>query len=207
MENAAAWAGVILAALGIVVAIAIYLRQRTIKRFEYHMISSRELMVDAKVGGNKELRVRYGEREVKDPRLVALKLHNSGRMEIRSDDFEQPVRIVVSPEASVVFTEVVGTNPDRLQPIITIADDKTLELKPLLLNAGDWMELQLLVDGDPTPLELVGRIAGVQHIRDIEPRLKRNELIKQQAWFIVAVIALLIGLLPAVISFWESRGR
>jgi hypothetical protein len=195
MENTAAWAGVILTALGIVVAIGIYLRQRNIKRFEYQTLTSRELMVDTKIGGDKKLRVRYGEREANDPRLTLLKLLNSGRVEIRSDDFEQPIRVVASPKASIVFTEVVGTNPDDLHPIITIVNERTLELKPLLLNAKDWVELQLLVDGDPTPLELSGRIAGVQRINDANVRLRRNQLIQSQFGMAIGILSAILGLL------------
>jgi hypothetical protein len=195
MENTAAWAGVILTALGIVVAIGIYLRQRNIKRFEYQTLTSRELMVDTKIGGDKELRVSYGEREANDPRLTLLKLLNSGRVEIRSDDFEQPIRVVASPKASIVFTEVVGTNPDDLHPIITIVNERTLELKPLLLNAKDWVELQLLVDGDPTPLELSGRIAGVQRINDANVRLRRNQLIQSQFGMAIGILSAILGLL------------
>lgn len=199
MENIAAWAGVILSALGIVVAIGIYLRQRNIKRFEYQMLSSRELIVDAKIGGDKELRVSYGEREVNDPRLTVLKLLNSGRVEIRSDDFEQPIRVVASPKASIVFTEVVRTNPNDLHPIITIVNERTLELKPLLLNAKDWVELQLLVDGDPTPLEFSGRIAGVQGINDLNVRLKRNQEIREGVNAVLVILGSIVGIVFALV--------
>jgi hypothetical protein len=200
MEEAAAWAEVAFAALGIAAAIAIYLRQRSVKRFEYQVLSSRALMVDAKIGGNKELRVSYGEREVKDPRLTVLKLLNSGRVEIRTKDFEQPIRIMASPGASVVFAEVVRTNPDQLQPIVTMVDDRTLELKPSLFNAGDWVELQLLVDGDPGPLEVIGRIAGVQRISNIQQRLLRNQHLLTLLKLVLTIIAALITLV-FLISF------
>ena len=60
MDNTAAWAGVLLGALGVVVTVAIYFRQRNIKRLEYQVLASRELMVDAEIGGDKKLRVSYG---------------------------------------------------------------------------------------------------------------------------------------------------
>lgn len=164
MELALAAAGVLLALLAIVAAYDIYLRQNKSKRLGYRIITDSPL-VSPDAGRLDRLSVAYDSRRLNDPRLVVLRLTNSGSQVIRSDDFQEALRIVFDGGAQITSVVGVITHPEGMPAPRVTQEERELKVAPLTLNPGHFVDLQVLTEGPFTRIEVLGYVAGVQEIR------------------------------------------
>jgi hypothetical protein len=98
--------------------------------------------------------------------LVVVEIHNTGYEAIRASDFERPVAIKITNDASILSAYIDETHPANLMPQIEVKAN-IIEVQPLLLNRDDRFRALLLVSGSPL-IEIDGRIAGVGKIRRVQ---------------------------------------
>jgi len=109
-----------LAIIGILVAviipIAIYLRQRNIKRLVYLVQAETPLLsVDDAIKG--KIKITFGRKNIENIYLVLLKIENRGNVEIKSADYDQPI-IFSFPGSEMISAETVEVSPKNLKPIL-----------------------------------------------------------------------------------------
>ncbi|MFE9889004.1 hypothetical protein [Streptomyces scopuliridis] len=163
MELIFAAVGSLLALLAIIAAYDIYLRQNKIKRLGYRIVTNSPL-VSPDAGRLDRLRVAYDSRRLDDPRLVVLRLINSGGQEIRREDFQGDLRAVFDGGTRITSVVGVTTHPEGMSVPGVAQEDSELRVSPVTLNPGDFVDLQVLTEGPFTQIRVLGHVAGVQEI-------------------------------------------
>lgn len=98
--------------------------------------------------------------------LLALTVVNTGRSPIRSEDFVEPFKFSFSDSTQILSAAVAGTEPDSLDPQLELKPS-AIGLKPLLLNAGDKIELRFLLSNFDRQVAAGGRVVGVSKIGEV----------------------------------------
>lgn len=162
--------GALLAVLGIGAAFWIYWFQRQTKELAFGLVSTRRLLSVADELSSR-VTVHLDGRPVKDLHLLVYGLKNSGHRAISPSDFERPLSIAFS-DGQIVSAEVASQVPSNIGATLIISES-SVELQPVLLNAGDQVLVQILLSA-PAPAETVDtRILDVPALASInvEPRL------------------------------------
>lgn len=165
MSDLAAWIGVVVAIIAVAVAWLTYRDQSSKKGLEYLVLSSRPL-VSSRVAS--ELTVSFGGRPVVEPSFTVLRLVSTGDKGIPAGSFEGPLAVNLKGAKEIVSGSVSARRPDDL-PVSLQATGDRLFIEPLLLNPGDFIEVQALSDGQPEAVVVEARIA------DVTPR-RRSQL-------------------------------
>lgn len=199
------WEGIIVALMSSLIALVLGLfieyrtgwfagRQR--KELSYEIPYFATLISADDASG--EIEVFYRGEPIKNLWSFVIKIINTGKVPIISDDYVRS--IVISLMGKVVKYQVVETTPHDLLPEFVIVEDSEtgyysgLRMSKLLLNSGDSITLSLLVSDYGGGLEISGRIAGVKEIKD-GLQVKTNYFIWGAVFMTVAfAIALLFRL-------------
>lgn len=154
----------IIALIGILVTAAITIivaRMFHVKHLDYEFSIQRLLTRHLDL-----LKIEYDGVVVTEPRLLTIKVVNSGRQVIRSDDFEENLQFQFGKDVRLVAAEPVATYPSEVN-VELLSGPESISISPLLLNPTDQFKIQVLVDGKPSVNLKGGRVAGVQKIRRI----------------------------------------
>ncbi len=155
--------GSLIGLFAIIVAVAIYLLQRTRKALQYEVRSFLPL-VNTGNKNEEKLKILFDGKLVLGAYWAVVRIINSGNVPIESRDFDRPVMISLGEKTRILSTEIAGTDPDNLQPSVIIHGTK-IELMPLLLNGGDWIEIQVLASEPEHMPKVEGRVVGVRQIK------------------------------------------
>jgi hypothetical protein len=131
--------------------------------------------------------------DVSEPRLIVLRIANTGNVPIEATDFERPVSITFS-DSKVLSAEVTGVRPDELTPTLR-TDGPAVILNPCLLNPTDLVEVQCLLDGGIDELRADCRIVGVRFVQHV--KLPRDSWGK--VWRLSILDVVILTLLPALL--------
>lgn len=156
-----------IAVVGILVAIAIAVSQRQPKTLDW-TVQANERILTAAARGAHDIRVMVGDMELTNPRLVVLRIFNSGKREIRHDEWDEPIRVRAASGtiASWGFATSFGLTAEDFFMHTILAQHRTsLELPQVLMNPDDWIDLDLLIGGGSDtpgerPVEVESRFAG-----------------------------------------------
>jgi hypothetical protein len=155
--------GLISAAAGVLALLAMYRWQRQTKGFGYAVLTNRSLLA---LESPFAVSLHHNGNAVREPRLVVVRLANTGNVPIQPTEFERSV-VFIFPECKVLSAEVTGVRPDGLTASLQAAGP-TVVIEPCLLNPADVIEVQCLLDGRLTRPRVECRIAGVQSVRRVE---------------------------------------
>jgi hypothetical protein len=198
-ESPLTWVSVIIAVLAIIVSIVIFFLQRSTKSLDYEVVADRAILAPTPQFGGKGLEVSLNGVPLRDPHLVVLRFVNFGDIPIRRDDFEIPLRISFPSGTTILSAQLSRTNPPNLQVKLTGGKGSSLLIEPLLLNDGDYFEIQMLVDGSEEP-SVGGRVVGVHAFRRYRPRDAVSRYEKVIIYFGVIYSVL-------IIVYFVVRGR
>ena len=196
MNDAVTWVGVAASVIAVVIAWMTYRRQSNRKALEYLVLSSQRL-VNRRVSS--ELVVTFDGRVVSDPALSVLRLVSVGDSGIPASSFETSLTITFEGAREVVTASVAAVRPKDL-PVLLKLETNRVSIEPLLLNAGDLIEVQALTDGYPREISVNARIADVRLQRRLAlpyppgsgPEGEMNAVDKFM-WFVMpAVVAALL---------------
>ena len=109
------------------------------------------------------IKVTLDGHEVKDAVLTTIQIVNSGVKPIPASEFESPIRLHVGNGAVIVRAQVTESVPSRL-PVVLTTDANSVNIQPLLLNAGDSTKFLLITSQGIPGFSTSGRIAGVSKI-------------------------------------------
>jgi hypothetical protein len=151
----------------VIAAVVIYRLQRDRKNLAWYLISATKLLRD-KANPIRELELRYKGEVIRDPYLLQLRFINNGNKPITAEDYKHPLRVSAS-DSRVLSAEVVETSQTDMGAKMSIGEQEAT-LDPLLLNPGDWVSWQILLDSVPSRWEVNGRIVGVREVRPYKAR-------------------------------------
>jgi hypothetical protein len=152
--------GLVLGAIGILATVIIASRQRKPKRVTYDVIANRRIITQTGYQVTKALVVTYGDRNLSDPHLIVVRVANTGKVEVRPEDWEEPLSLTTSSE--IVDSGVVGTSSKDLKVEAAPVESHQIRFGKMLLNQGEWFDVQMLVDGPGNVSEASARIAGAR---------------------------------------------
>jgi hypothetical protein len=180
----------------IVVAFVVYVMQRNRKEMAYDVISNTlVLSIDHEVRG--KIQVLYEGKPVDDARLVVLRIWNSGKVPISSNDFERPVTFDFGKDAEVLDATIFETKPSNLTDEAVLEKDiNKVILRPLLLNRDDSIKFKVLLTRLRRNIQVSARISGINQIfapeeLPIRKRIRKvNDIIEflLKLWFLFLVI-------------------
>jgi hypothetical protein len=148
------------AVAAVIAAFVIYRLQQDRKGLDWSVISAAELLKDNPI---RDLELHYMGEVVRNPYLLQLKYINTGNKPISTEDYEHPVRVSIT-DSRVLSAEVVETSQPDMGASMSLSEHEAT-LHPLLLNPGDWVSCQILLDSPPSRWQVKGRIVGVKEIR------------------------------------------
>ena len=155
-------------ALGLTVGLYVWDRRRERKKVSLEVMANVPLFrVSPRAG--KKLRVLYGDREISNLSLIQYRIQNTGRLPIPPADIVKPIRICLSPKASIVETGIVSLQPPDLNVQVSQIDDSTVELTKSLLNPGDSVVGKIVAADNDGSIRTEARIVGVSSIKTIQP--------------------------------------
>jgi hypothetical protein len=165
VEANAGWIGfvsLVITVVSLAAAFYFYFRPHRSKRLSWEYTSANRIIQVSKTGRHQlPVKVMYGEDVVENPNLIVLRIANGGRQEIRKDDFDRPITIEFR-ESGLLALDVIDKSTPNMN--ITFKVDTTapnkVTVNPLLLNEGDWLDLQFVTDGSIEEPSLQSRIAG-----------------------------------------------
>ncbi len=174
--------GAVLAVLAIIISIALFLFQRRTKTLAYEVISrTAVLSASEEIAG--KLQILFQGETVRKVHLLVLRLVNNGNVPITSADYEREVSFVFSDCEKILSAEISETTPSKLLAEIVIKE-KSISIKPLLLNPGDSIAVKTLISGFEGSIDVDGRVIGVNTIG------KKTET---KSWsFAVMIIGLIV---------------
>jgi hypothetical protein len=155
---------------GVTVSVYLWRLNQPRKILSYQVVS-RQGLVSIRGPARKKVQVNFEGRAVENAQLVMIRIFNSGNKSINSGDYQTDLALCMNPEAEIVHADVAETTPSDLEervrvkgepaPLIKEIARGRLVLTPTLLNAGDEIVLQMLVNNLTEQIHIKGHIDGI----------------------------------------------
>jgi len=156
--------GVIVALVALFSSVIFYIKQRSLKRFTYQIISNTSI-VNIEKDLKDKLQIIFNGKAVEDAHLVILKIWNSGNASILPADFEKPINLVFGDKAEVLEVVILETFPDSIKNNISFEKSSDgILLEPLLLNSKEWIILKVLLTHFAGNIKVNVRVNGLNQV-------------------------------------------
>lgn len=194
---------------GICVTVLLWKLNQRRKELSYEIVKQ-ESLVSLKGRAKRNLQVCYDGVEVRNASLVVLRIANTGHLPVNPGDYQGRLSVNVGPQAAILSVEVVETSPadldDRLlgsgnTDLFEKTDNNRIFLRPVLLNDGDSITLQLVVSDLTGSVILSGHIQGIRDIRPLHRKSKLPFIMAQGGALIMAGAMLAVE--PAAIKSFQ----
>ncbi|MFM0083750.1 hypothetical protein P0D72_33475 [Paraburkholderia sediminicola] len=121
------------------------------------------------------LSLHLGDRTLPNLQLRTLRFQNSGSVPVQTADFNGTLNIVFHG-GEVIKTSVLKENPSHLGVSISSKSADTVAVAPLLLNPGDFFEVQIATTKALSEPEVFARISGVSEVSKVTKPMKYREI-------------------------------
>jgi hypothetical protein len=140
------------------VALVIYLKQRSRKLVTYKLLTFERLVsVSNKLKG--KVKIFYDTKEVEDVSLFKIEIANSGNKEILADDYVQPISVSFGQDSQILSYEIVEIKPQPFD-ISPNLNGNIITFSKTVINSGESVTLKALVSKPGMVYYIGGRIAG-----------------------------------------------
>lgn len=144
-----------------------YLGQRTSEKALSALVVSTSMLLNTDITKTaKDLRLIYGGKEVPNIAISQVRITNSGRQPIRSEDIELPISVGFY-STEIISSKVISSTPPGL-PITTEINGSSVNILRTLLNPGDEFTVEVVAVPQNLGKSIVtgvsGRIAGIKTI-------------------------------------------
>lgn len=164
------WIGPAVAVVSVSLTTVFFFANRKTKRLNHYTVFEQPLLHRNAAYKPGNVVVMVDDIVVKDPVTVVVRVVNSGRMEIKPDDYAEPIKIVLKTDALMSLDAQGGPSGfDRITLELAFEDDgdpgmvAAITLPKVLLNPGEYIDVTLLVDSaDAVLYDVHGRIAGAR---------------------------------------------
>ncbi len=203
------WA-LVVAVLAVVATFAVAWLQRRRKRLSCTWTATSLVAI---AEHSTRLEIVYDGQRVSSASAVRLTLRHTGNDSIRPADFERPVRFLFGPKARILTCEVIVGRPPNLSPTVRLVYGtasggaetiQAIDLEPLLLNAGDSIDLKVVVE-DLAGVAVDARIAGVKRVEtNVDDSEPRSLVTRLMGAFLAGSVLAILGI-EAVVSDKDLR--
>lgn len=192
--------GSIVGVIGVVTGFLFYWWSRRPKRFGWQVMSQTPILSTS--SGHLPLKVVFDGKNVSSPIISQVKLGNTGKIELKSDDFDGPVKIGFA-NSDILQIRISGRSTEDINPAVSKDTPKSISFTPALLNPGEWIEYQLITDGDLETPTVRARVAGhgVSAIHDQAQLTTRRQIVGVATLF----GGLLLGLMLTLLASGEAK--
>ncbi len=158
---------------GIVVSIFLWHLNQHRKALSY-IILQRQPVLNLKGAARKQLDIRFDGHSISDAYLIVIRIFNRGHLPINLSDYQTAVYVGLHPGSQILAASVIETSPADLEEragakeakatLIDKLEAERIYLKPVLMNSGDAVTLQLLVRNTAGAVHVHGHIQGIKRI-------------------------------------------
>jgi hypothetical protein len=188
--------------IGICVTVTLWVLNQRRKSLSFEILK-REALVSVKGAARNSLEVRFDGEPVEDAYLLVVKVLNSGHLPIMPGDYQGRVSIDVSQVSEILSASIteslpadleerLPTSPQGPNGVIQEVQKHRLLLRPLLMNGGDWIAVQLLVRRLSGNVTVRGHINGIKEITVMRRRALMPVVLTQVGAFVMACSMLLV---------------
>ena len=197
------WQFVVGTGIGIIVGVGIALWQRQPKRLDYDIINNVPILSSQTGHISERLQVEYDGMIVEEPRIVTIRIENTGKRAVEPDEYEIPITITYQRNHPFDgFISNVSSQGISAEIDLPVDDELESEdpsgiiiIKPGLLNRGEWLDVQLISDGNPGTVKVFARFTDQSR-----PMRKKSE--SPVPTLISYVLGMIIGSLAALLLFF-----
>jgi len=159
--------------IGIAVTLILWQLNQRKKALSY-MVLRQQPVVNLKGAVRNELDVRFAGESISDAHLMVVRIFNSGHLPINVTDYQTSLSLLLNPGAKIITASVIDTVPvdleervkadDRNKSLIQRLDGERIMLTPVLLNDGDAITIQMLVQNVTDSMSVRGHIQGISKV-------------------------------------------
>lgn len=182
----------VLAVLGVLVPVGLYLLSRSSKELSFIEVASAPVVAGADSLAPL-VQVTMDGKVVSSAWVTTLSIRNSGSLPIAVADFEKPLRVRVPADIRILAGRVAEVSPKSLTPIVS-HDSVSVFIAPLLMNPDDRFNMVLYTIGGRPIFDLDARVAGIRAPRIVStgtPMKGRRGLLIAEVLLGMAVYAYL----------------
>jgi hypothetical protein len=157
-------------------------------------ILSKDRIISATDDERDNLKVIYGESEVKDPNLIIIRVGNVGKQDIIADDFKNgPIEIDLGTSSLLSSTPSNQQNPAISIKYESITGRSAIGVIPIHLKPTEWFDFKIVTDGDLVDPKITARFVG-----ETRPIISAENAFKRKRWIglsaSIAVAFLMVAL-------------
>ncbi len=187
-------AAILAATVAIFLAVYGYRRSRAETTLDYEIVSEIKLL-----GSIRLTRAQYviGGTALRDPTLALVRLQNTGRTPIATDDYDEDPQVSVS-RGNIKAVIPSDASNNRLAGLQFDWTDDFATVPSPFMAASDWLELGIITDGDPGDIDFyVPVTTATRAPRDMSQVAQRPRKIRRVATslgnFLVWLAAVILG--------------
>jgi hypothetical protein len=181
-------------------------RRSLSKSLAWYLVSNTSLMPDHKdKKWTADLQVNWKGASLQHPRLVLIRIVNTGRVELKKDDISVPARVSVDGKivsAEIRYEQAGGAASIGCDP--ATAKETSIEAPQMVLNPADALAFSLLVDGEEVKPEAAMAAAGFKFAREARDPFTVDEA-KYDVPIAIVAMGFLIGLgfaFRVLVTWW-----
>ncbi|GAA2858291.1 hypothetical protein Acy02nite_22090 [Actinoplanes cyaneus] len=198
-DNTSFLVGTVLGIAGIVTGAYFYIRSKQTKTLDWRVVSNNAIAA-AQAARSVNMQMIWKGKHLSHPRLIVVKIANTGTEAISWQDLYEPIQISV--EGGNILDATIVDRPTEANFLTDEAKltDDSIAFSPRLLNSGEAFTVQLLLDAEKVSVEVRSRIAGLSRpVGDLEGMRNARQK-KAQRWAVRFGIVLSVTLVTLGIS-------
>jgi hypothetical protein len=199
-DNVGLIVGTVVGIVGIVVALLIYRWQQNPKQLDYSMVNDLQLLSPHASEAGEALRVFYEDTVVRDPHIVTVQVRNTGKVAIVADDFVDPISITWKTARLIEGFPAGGSSRYIVGAMTMTEGTGPVNPEVALINPNEYFDVQLLLDGEPTDLQVTARFRDQS--RPMQHREPSDLMVRGWQRVIVrypGLLAMITGLVAAIL--------
>jgi hypothetical protein len=215
---------VVSTAIGVIASILIFFivfrYQRTYRRLSYSVVARQRLVPLTGYQEYSDLRIQFRSNpadapwvEIREPWIVIVSIINTGRQDIGPADITKPIAIDVGNDIRIRDARVTDSTPKNVYEAKPLEVDEIGRpfLAPVAINRGNSIRIQLLLDGEPEKVAVVGRGVGIDMLTELEIQRRDDATFAnarlRRAYVAIAALAILVVILIAFYPPWRAAQR
>lgn len=148
------------------------------KELSYKTLSKRDISTSSSLSEQwPDIQISYLGKDVSKGSFLTIAIVNTGKIPIKSEDFERPITVHLSDSASVISSKVVELNPTNLEVKIH-STTEGISIEKLLLNPDDGFEIQIFSSAPLKVLDVTTRASGLSKLVELIPEDRSGFYVK-----------------------------